>query len=190
MAADGIEITKQNDVPFVVRFPYVRHDVFHHQLGCAVRVGRGKTAIFGQRESFRRAVYGCRRREDNFLHVVFIHYLQQIDRAADVVFIIFQGKLAAFANRLESREMNDGVKLVRGKDFFQSRGIANVVFIERYGFAGDLLHSTQTFIARIAEIIHHDHVIVLVQKLQNGMRADIAAAARYENCLHNITSIF
>ena len=147
MRADGVEITQQNYVPFVIGLIQILQHGFQHKLRGTVGICGGKAAVFIERKPFGRTVNGCGRRENNLLHVIFLHNFQQRNRTADIVFVIFQRNLTAFAHGFQPGEMNYRVDFMRFENFIRALCVADVRFVKSYFFARELLNAAKTFLA-------------------------------------------
>ena len=72
-------------------------------------------------------IYGARRREDNALHIVFRHQLEQIDEAHEVVLVVFKGLLHGFTDSLRSCKVDNTLDARVFLEYtFESRKVAAV----------------------------------------------------------------
>ena len=65
-----------------------------------------------------------------FFHTCVAHCFAECDRAADVVFIVFQRLNAGFADRLQPGEMNDRVDLLFLEDAVEPGAVTNIALIK------------------------------------------------------------
>ena len=101
VSTDRVEITQQNNVPFRICFLDICQNLFQHGFRPAVRVcALSLRALLGDRDHRRISVHGCRRGKDDILHIVLAHYINQGQRACNIVFIVFPGLLYGFADCL------------------------------------------------------------------------------------------
>ena len=131
MCTDGVEVTKQSDRPFLVRYTEILEDHLDHQFGGAIGVGGREGEVFPDGQRSRGAINGCRRGEDDLLNIVLPHLLAEDDGAGQVVVIVFQRFLDTLTNRLESGEVDNRVDIgVFVKNFFYALFVQQVDLIE------------------------------------------------------------
>ena len=185
--ADGVEIAQQHNVPFVVAHVQVGQHLLQHGLRPAVGVrGVVLRAILGDGDELRLAVHRGARREHEVLHAVRAGHVAQGQRAREIVPVVFQRLLHAFAHGLEAGEVDDGVHFVLGEDAVERRAIEDVRLVEFQAVvvcrqAGDLSHPVKRELARVAQVVHNDHVVALIQQFDAGVTSDEPGSARYEH---------
>ena len=185
--ADGVEIAQQHNVPFVVAHVQVGQHLLQHGLRPAVGIrGVVLRAILGDGDELRLAVHRGARREHEVLHAVRAGHVAQGQRAREVIPVVFQRLLHAFAHGLEAGEVDDGVHVVLGEDAVERRAIEDVRLVEFQAVvvcrqAGDLSHPVKRELARVAQVVHNDHVVALIQQFDAGVTSDEPGSARYEH---------
>ena len=141
---------------------------------------------FGDGDEVRLAVHGRTGREHDVLDVVLAGDAAQHQRAGDVVPVVLQRLLDAFAHGLEAGEVDDGVDVVFLEDALKRLAVEDVVLVERQavvigGQAGDLAHAVERHLARIAQVVDHDDAVTLVEQFDAGVAADETGAAGDQN---------
>lgn len=92
--------------------------------------------------------------------------------------------MAALADRLEAREMHDGIDAVRREDLMQDGAVLRIRLIERGALARDGLDLVDDRTGRIGQVVQNDDVVARLKQLDAGVAADEARAAGYQN-FHN-----
>ena len=110
-------------------------------------------------------------------------HIAQHQRAGDVVPVVLQRLLHAFANRLEAGEVDDGVNVVFGEDGVKRFSVQDVLLVEtQLGVVGvdtaDLADAVDGDLAGIAQVVHDDHAVASLDQLDAGMAADESGTAR------------
>ena len=128
VGADGVEVAKKNDVPFVVANVKVGQDLLKHALGL-IRTGWlqlcfGHSSVMGTNSG---SPYTVAELENTmFLHAMLASDIAQHQGACDVVPVILERFLHAFANGLEACEVNDDVDVVLVERFGHSVAIEDI----------------------------------------------------------------
>lgn len=113
VVADGIKITKGDDVEFGVGHAKVFQDFFDHVFGLAVGVGeldasrKGFDALFDALV----AINGGGGRENKLLHIVGLHRLEEVEGAGDVVVVVLEWLFDGFGDGFEAGEVDNKVKM-------------------------------------------------------------------------------
>ena len=113
-----------------------------------------------------------------------LHDLDEHDGADDVVGVVLHGLGDGLADRLEPREVDHGVQLLRGEGFVEPFAIENVAVVEGkvVSLVGDeLLDAAQGLLGGVVEVIDDHHLASGGEELQAGVRADVAGAAGDEH---------
>lgn len=137
MSTDWVEVTQQDDAPFLVSNIQVGKDLLDHNFGVAVRIGCGGWHAFFERNWIVHAVYGCGGGENDLLAAVFTHALAEHQGAGDVVVVVFQWLLNRFTNCLESCKVDNGFDVLFFKDFIDCRFVQKVCLIKDWTNSGD-----------------------------------------------------
>ena len=174
MGATGVEVA-QRYKPQAMCLPHPFEHLFHAQLGLAVAVGRLGLVRLQNRHALRLAVCRSCRRKNNLVNAVRHHGFQQNLCAAQIVVIIFERIGHGFADERICRKMNDAVNVFRFKNGIHKFAIANVTLIKfclrmhRFDVSG-------------LQIVRNDDVAPCVYQFIYGVRANVARAAKYQNC--------
>ena len=107
MRSGGIEVAQDRDAPVRVGLPQVAQEILDDALGAPVDILRPQRGVFGHRKVIRLPVHGGRRTEHERGDARLAHHLGQCQRAADIDVVIGQRPRLRFADRLESRAVND-----------------------------------------------------------------------------------
>ena len=99
-----------------------------------------------------------------------------------VVVVILQRHFYRFAHGLQTGEVYDAVDIVLFKYPVERFAVAHVSLVEYDRPAGYLPDAAPGLGAAVDEIVDDDDVHTALQKLDAGVAADIAHAARYQNC--------
>ena len=113
-----------------------------------------------------------------------LHDLDEHDGADDVVGVVLHGLGDGLTDRLEPREVDHGVHLLRGEGFVEPFAIENVAVVEGkvVSLVGDeLLDAAQGLLGGVVEVIDDHHLASGGEELQAGVRADVAGAAGDEH---------
>ena len=190
--ANGVEIAQQSHVHGGVCLADVGENVLVHHLGGAVGVGGGAHGeIFADGHAGRVAVHRGGRGEHKVLHAVFFHGVQHVQRADEVVRIIFQRLCHAFAHGLVRGKVNHRLDArVRAEHLVHRRGVAQVDVHKGHAAPGNLLYTAQGLLARIVQVVRHQNFIAGVHQLNAGVAANIAGAAAYQNRHASNSSFF
>ena len=190
MRPDRVEIAQQSDVPGVVGMIQILENLLLHQFCRSVRIGRRKAAILVERQTFGLAVHRRRRREHEVPDLELFHRFKQHQRGDQVVVVVFDRFLDAFADCFQPGKVNDPIDFVRRENFLKLFSVPHVIGIKNKVLPRDLPDAPQAFLIRIAEIIHNNYIIARRQQFHHRMRTDIARAARYKNCHFDLLSTF
>ncbi|CDA78658.1 uncharacterized protein BN558_02070 [Clostridium sp. CAG:242] len=141
MSTDWVEVTQQDDAPFLVSNIQVGKDLLDHNFGVAVRIGCGGWHAFFERNWIVHAVYGCGGGENDLLAAVFTHALAEHQGAGDVVVVVFQRLLNRFTNCLESCKVDNSFDVLFFKDFIDCRFVQKVCLIKDWTDSGDFFNA-------------------------------------------------
>ena len=106
------------------------------------------------------------------------HGIKQHQRAGDIIVIIFQRLCNALADSLQPCKMNNLRDVVFRKDAFHGVRIQHVRLIKLKIAPRQLFHGLDSRHFTVMEIIKHHNLFPCIQKLNAGVRADKAGAAR------------
>ena len=113
VVADGIEITKGDNIELGVGYAKVFQDFFDHVFGLAVGVGK----LDASRKGFDAlldtlvAVNGGGGGENELLHIVGLHRVEEVEGAGDIVVVVFEWLFDGFGDGFEAGEVDDKVKM-------------------------------------------------------------------------------
>ena len=162
--ADGVEISQKHNRPFVIRRIYVAEHDLLKIFARAVRVGRAAySAVLVERQPLGRAVHRSRRREHYFFATVFSHHVEKYKRTVKVIVVIFDRLCHRLAYGFQSREMNDEIYFMLGKNLFERIAVAYVGFVKAHFFTRDLFHTRYAHGRRIVEVIDNYDVVPFFQ---------------------------
>ncbi len=186
MSADGVEVAQQHDVPFVVAHVQVGEYLLEHALGLPVGVrGRVLGAAFGDGDELRLAIDRGAGREHQVLAAMAARHVAQRQRAGHVVPVVLERLLHAFAHGLEPGEVDDDIHRMTLEHLLQRLGIQDALLVEGQAAAlavglgaGEGAHALERFLAGIAQVVDHHHVVAAVEQLHHRMAADESGATR------------
>ena len=118
------------------------------------------------------------------------HHVNESERACDIIVVIFPRLCDGFTDCLETCEMDNGVDFFVPENVLHSRSVANIGKIEFHVLACDLLYSFKGFFRRVREVIAHNDIITVFEKLNYRMGADIPCSACYKNFIHIIGEFY
>ncbi len=168
MGADRVEVAQQRDGPARVGVGQALEHVLGHQFGLAVGVGRhASRAILGDGHHRRLAIDGGRGAEHQLEHSGFGHGLAQCDAAADIGFVVAQRLAHAFANRLQAGEVHHRSDRVGSEERLEQRAIAHVALDEVQWPAGQLLHTVQSQLRAVAQVVQYQHLMPGQQQFEH-----------------------
>ena len=101
----------------------------------------------------------------------------EIQRSADIVFVIYERFGNGFTDRFIACEMNDRIVLMRLEDFFQTVEIEDVRFEEFRTDAGDRFDPVQDMDVGIVKIIHDHCLMSGIDQFHDCMAADKPGSA-------------
>ena len=106
-----------------------------------------------------------------------LHRSQQGEGAAYVHAVVFQWDLAALADSLEGREVDDIVDVrVLVEDGIQALLVGNVTVVVLGTLAADQFDAVEDFLGRVVEVVDDDDLVVGLEKGQGGEGANVAGA--------------
>ena len=165
-----------------VHMLWVAQDLLDHDLRPAVGV---RCDIGGHRldigDGVVRAIDRRGGREHKARAARLRHFLEQGQRGIQIVAVIGQRDMAALADRLEAREMHDGIDAVRREDLMQDGAVLRIRLIERGALARDGLDLVDDRTGRIGQVVQNDDIVARLKQLDAGVAADEARAAGYQN---------
>ena len=183
VGADRVEITEQSHVQSGVGSAVIGENALNKQLGGAVRIGGAAGGgLLTDRHGFGISVNRGGGGEHEILHIVSAHDVQQVQRADQIVGVVFQGLGNALADCFQTCEMDHGVDVgILGKEGFDLGDLAQLGALEGDFFAGDLHYTADSLLAGVAEVVGHNDVITGFDQFDTGVAADIAGAAAHQN---------
>ena len=183
MGADGVEVAQQGHVHGGVGGAVVGEDPLDKKLGGAVGIGGAAHGeILSNGHGGGVAVHRGGGGEDEVLHAVTAHGVEQHQAVDQVVGIVLQRLADTLAHGLESGEVHHGVNAgILLKQRLHLVGLTQVRLDKGNGLAHDLLHPAQRLLAGVYQVIHHDDVVARLDQFHTGMAADIAGAAADKN---------
>ena len=152
----------------------ILEDTLHHQLGRTVRIDRMLRHILRQRQSLRFPIDGTGGRENDFITAILTHYLQQIQRIAHIVVIIFLGILHGFPDISKRGKMKHRFYVMIAKYRLQVIGIRQIALYERPPF--------HCFPMTINQTVKDNRLIAFLMKRFIDMGTDIPGPAANKNC--------
>ena len=143
MSTNWVEVAKKHYLPVIVGGVNVGENLLYHALCPAVGVCASSLGgILGYRDFLGRAVNGCGRAENDVFDIVRAHYLQKIQSAADVVFIVFNRLLDGFSNGFQTRKVDKRSNIrIFIKDSLDRLFVHHIGFIKFNLFAGKLFNT-------------------------------------------------
>ncbi len=188
LVAVGVEVPQVGLVQAGISFADVGQNPLGEHLGGAVGVGGGADGeVLGDGDAGGVAVDGGRGAEHKVVAVMAAHHVQDGEGAVEVVGVVLDGLLDTLAHGLVGCELDDGGDVrAFGENVLDLLGVGHVRLKEAEVLAGDLFDAVQHDRAGVVEVVCHHNVVACIQQLNAGVTADVAGAARYQNC-HNKT---
>ena len=168
--ADGVEVAKRG----VLRFA-LRENALDLRLVLAVRVGRAKRMVLGERQARGVTVHRGRGAEDDTPRAVRAHRFEEVRAAADVVVMVELRLLDRLAHRLEPREVDDRVHRLR-ESGVERAALAQVGAMELDRAAGELAQALEDDRLRVRQVVEHDQLVAGLGQQHAGVRADVTEA--------------
>mmetsp|Transcript_101059 Transcript_101059/g.257056 ORF Transcript_101059/g.257056 Transcript_101059/m.257056 type:complete len:248 (-) Transcript_101059:33-776(-) len=182
--AGGVEVAQDGDLQARVGLAGVLENLLDHVLGPAVGVGAAERLFFINGLLVR--LVDCRRRgEHDVVAARLLHGLQDVQGAHDVVLVVPERLGHGLAHGLEAGEVDHAVELLRLEELLHGLCVAHVRLEERNILAGDLLNAIYGLGRGIHQVVHDGHLEACLQKLDDGVRADVAGAAGAANVLRH-----
>ena len=164
MGSDGVKVTKQHHLPLRIGYKDIRQHLLQHTLGLSIGIGNLTLGAFlGNGNKCRIAVYGSRRTEYDVLYAVVSHLIAENQGSGDIIIVILDGLAYRLAHGLIACEMDDGIDLLLIKDGVQRIPIQNIRLIKGNFLSCNLLHTIQSFLAGIIQVIYNNYVIACIQ---------------------------
>ena len=132
-------------------------------------------AILGDGDELGLAVHRGARREHEVLASGRTRRLAQHEGARHVVPVVLERLLNALAHGLEAGEVDDGIDVVLGEHAVERFAVEDAGLVERQSIiadAGDGPHAVERNLARVAQVVQHDHAVSPVQQLDARVAAD------------------
>ena len=108
---------------------------------------------------------------------------QHVQKAVQVVFIVFQRLFDRLAHRLERSEMNDGIDRIIREQFAHRGRITKIHLYQREIVpAGNFPHPLETGQIAIGKIIGHHHIVPCGKKFHGNVAANIPGTAGNQYC--------
>ena len=181
---EGIEIAQPRDPPVRLGSGQIPQDRLADQLGLSIDVHRRERRLLVHRQAFGIAVDRCRGGKHQGFHARGLHRFDQGDGPAHIDRMVFERNAGRFSDRLQRREMNDGLDRVLTQRPVECGAIADVGLYKSRQSSGDLLDPLERLRRRIVEIVENDRFVAGFDQRHAGVRADIAGAARYQYLRH------
>ena len=105
------------------------------------------------------------------------HDEAEVKSTGNIVMVILQGLVHRLTYGLETGKVDDTVDFFLFENLFQGSPVQKVDLVEGDFLTRDLLHTVECFPAGIIEVVHNNHFITGVQKLNTGMGTDVACTA-------------
>ena len=163
----------------------VGNDAFEEELCRAVRIECSRGATFVQRHFFRHTVNRCRGGKHDVAATVFFHQIEQVERSRHIVVVVEQRLGDGFADGFQPSKVDDGVKFMRFENFFESRVVEQIDFVEFRRLAREFRAALDGFFLRVVKVVDNRDVVACLEQFDDGVRADVAGASGNENS-HNI----
>lgn len=182
MGSYGVEVAEDDALDGSARSDIVGDNLLANLLGVSVgRSGRLNRSRLVDGIDIGFAVYGTRTRENDSLHVILRHEVQEIDEGCEIVAIVEQRFLHAFANSLRRREIDDTLDAFVGFEKVAQRvDVGAVAFHEIGTDARDFLYAVDYVAVGVGEVVDNHYIIASVLKFNHGMGAYVARAPGYE----------
>ena len=147
------------------------------QLGAPIGVDgrRGMLLVVGK--VVRGAVDGGARTEHQPVHTGGLHGLQQVDGALHVVGVVVDGPLDRLADRLEAREVDDGLDGMALKGVPHQGGITHIALDEDRPRARQGSDAVDHVGLAVAEVVEQNDLVSGLDQRHGRMAADVAGAA-------------
>ncbi len=193
MGTYGIEISQGYATETFVGGAAVAEDILGNLFGVAVgRGGRLAGRLFGDWQFLGIAVHCRRRGEQHIRALEFLHHLQNVHVAYQIVLVVLQRFVHGFTHGLVGSEMNHGVESVPFENAAQRFYVAGVDFPENDLASDDFLDTIQSRGFRVGKVVDNHHIISGFDESHRGVCADVSGTSGYKNCLfavHYIVSV-
>ncbi|MNL15121.1 hypothetical protein D3C87_1360920 [compost metagenome] len=174
MGANRVEIPEISDSPAFIRNLEIAQNLLAHQLGLAVRIGRGQRKILEDRHGMRIAVDRGRRTEYQLFHVGRLHRRAKRQQSVEIVAVILDRLAHRLANRLQRGKMDRAGNLVFGEQLVQQRAVTHVTFDKIGRRAGNPCQAFDNRPVAVTEIIDTDNVVTRLVQCHPSVGSNIA----------------
>ncbi len=160
----------------------IRQDSLDHQFRLPIGIGCRSGKILPYRYGTWLSVYRCGGAEYKIPDMELLHGLQYDHGGQKIVSVVGQRLCYRLSHRFVTCKMNHGIYVFLFENPMYCIRIAEIRFIKRYFFPGNLFHPVNRFFFTVVQVICDNHLIACSQKLYTGMTADIAGTPRYQYC--------
>ena len=181
MRSDRVEIPQDRSMKILVGMGFVTNDFLIDLFGVAIRrecLLDRCGLVHRQMSGIRLAINRARRREDEVLHAMQFHNLQERNKAAEIIAVIQQRFLYGLAYRFAGSEMNHThyIRIVF-ENAIQIYEIAAVNIGEFRLFTYNSSYSVQHINGGIAQVIYDSYIIALLHQFDRCMRTYITGTS-------------
>ena len=173
-----VEVAQQHHGPTRICLGDIAQHLLDHQLGATIGVGRRERKLLADGYGMWVTVDGGRRAEDQIEDAGLGHLFTQGQGRGYVVLIVGERNATGFPHRLQTGKVDDRFNLVLGQHGGQGRAIPHIQLIKRGRAPGDGGNALQHDRVRVAEVIHHHHILACLQQRHHGMTTDIPGTTR------------
>ena len=196
--ANGIEVTKQHNIPFGVGGVQIGKNLLNHPFRPTIGVGgRLLFRSLAQRHAIGLAIHRGARAEHNALAAMLAHDVAQNERVGDVVVVVLERLFDALAHGFEPSEVNNAVNIILGKNALERVAIEHIVLVELHALGStrrslavgfcllhDLSDAINGLLAGIRQVVDNDHAITSLEQLDARMAANKASTAGDQDILN------
>lgn len=180
VSASRVKVAEECSIVARTSIDLVADNKLNHHLCVSIGVRRAERAVLGDGYHVVKgsiAVDGRRTGKHNALDIVGLHDTHEGNCAADIDAVVLERNLARLSNSLQRRKVNDRVDFwVLVENGSESSLVCHVDIVEGRTTAANLLNSVERLLGRVVEIVDNDNIVVGLEKLKNGKRANVACA--------------
>ena len=167
---------RSSHVQAAVRRTQVGEDLLDEKLGRPIGVGGPPhREVLPEGHPAGIPIDGSRGGEHKILHAVLPHHIEQDQGVDQIVGVVLKRLADALAHGLEAGEVDDGIDVVLGEHAVERFAVEDAGLVERQSIiadAGDGPHAVERNLARVAQVVQHDHAVSPVQQLDARVAAD------------------
>ena len=156
----------------------VTQDELHHELGGRIGGTGVQCGLLGHLEFFVSGIDRGRGGEQDAVHAVALHALEQGDGLADVVVVVGQRLINRLRDDDLSRAVHDSVDLVLGEDAVEQVLVSDVALVE--GAVADKLAASR------GQVVQDDDLVACLLACRTDRRSDVTGPAGDENLHGNL----